>query len=165
MDYRDKIKRATEQFVKRETSAQGPKRNNKKPEKEVEKQVLVWLKQNNFCCDVVEAKATFSVASNRYTGRAASPGMSDIIGNTSNGLAVFIELKAPGRRVGSALREDQRAFLTRKIQSGCFAVVADSAEYIDRVWKHYLTLSQEEKISYLLNEIPKHNPRQDEFPW
>ncbi len=163
-DPRDGTRKALERYYQRqEPKAVEPKRTNEKPEKEVEKAVLIWLKQNNFCCDIIESKARFSTSTGGYTGRAASIGMPDIIGNYKNGLYVCIELKAPGRRVGSALREQQRNFLVKKIHTKAFAVVVDSVEYLEKTWKHFCALPSEQRQEFLLKEIPVHNERQLKF--
>lgn len=165
MSYKERVKKAIENYEKKQNAIDfEPRRTNEKPEKEVEKAVLIWCKQNSFDVDVVEAKSKYNVSTGMYTGRATSIGLSDIIGNDKHGLAIFIELKAEGRRVGSALREQQRKFLTRKIMSNCFAVVTDSAEYLEQSYRHFLSLpTVEEKQDYLLKELPKHTPRQTDL--
>lgn len=163
MDYKKRITDAIARYEERQGVQIKPQRKNQKPEKLVEDEVSLWLRQNQFDCDIVEAKAKFSTATGRYSGRAASPGMSDIVGNTGDGLAVYIELKAKGRRVGSALAPKQRMFLTRKIQTGCFAICCDGLDYLERTWKHFLSLSKNERIVYLLNELPEHTQRQLDF--
>lgn len=162
MDRKKRVEAAIEGYFKRqEVKEIPPKRTNEKPEKTVEKAVLVWCKQNGFCMDVVESKSKFNTQTMRYTGRAASPGMPDLVGNTSNGLACFIELKAPGCRNGSNLRDNQRDFLTRKIHTNCFAVVTDSVTYLEATWTTYKSLpNKEERIKFLLNELPQHKTRQ-----
>ena len=160
-----RVKAAVEKYLNRTYGLESPtpKRSNQKPEKAVEEEVLLWCRQKQFDVDVIEAKAKFNVATGRYTGRAASAGFPDIVGNTNKGLAVYIELKSKGRRVGSALRPNQRAFLHRKIRTGCFAVMTDSLEYIDKTWTHFCSLPTiEQRISYLLNELPDHAHRGQE---
>ena len=112
---------------------------------------------------MVEAKAVFSVATKRYTGKTTSFGLSDIVGNSSTGLAIYIELKAPGRRVGSAIRPKQREFIIRKIKTGCFAIVTDSAQYANEVWLKFQPLDYEQRVELLLSELPAHNQRQLSF--
>ena len=161
MDYRSRVKKALAGFEKRQEIEIKPRRKNKKPEKAVEQEILLWCRQKGFDVDVVESKAKFNTITGLYTGKATIPGMSDILGNTSDGRAVFIELKAKGRRVGSALREEQRAFLIRKIKGSCFAVVTDSIEYIEDIWMKYQALFPHERIPFLLSELPKHTHRKD----
>jgi hypothetical protein len=100
-----------------------------KPEKLVERQVLAMCARMGLDVDVIESKATYSKNLERYTKSKAAPvGMADLVGNDANGVAVFIELKAPGKVEN--LRPEQRAFLLRKIQSGCFAVAVDDPELL-----------------------------------
>lgn len=162
MDYKKRVQDAMNKYYQKlegETDP-SPKRKNQKPEKLVEAEVLLWCKQNGFDVDVVDSKATFSLATRRYTGKTTSFGLSDIIGNTSEGLGVYIELKAKGRRVGSALDPKQRAFLIRKINTGAFAIMCDSSDYLNQAWNHFKTLTFEDRISFLINELPSHNQRQ-----
>lgn len=165
MDYKKRVVGALERYYQRqEKQEETPSRKNNDPEKQLEKKACEWFKLNGFDIDIIEAKATFNPSDMSYTGISASFGMSDCVGNSNRGHAVFIELKAPGRRIGSALREKQRSFLIRKINTGCFAIVADSIEYIDKTWKHFQSLpTMNERISFLLNELPQHKPRQVDF--
>lgn len=168
IDYKARTKKALEGYFKKQDISQDlamkPKQKRGKPEKLVEKDVLIWCKQKGFCVDVVEAKAVYSVSTGRYTGRVTSFGLSDIIGNTKDGLFVCIELKSPGRRVGSALHPRQREFLIKKIKTNAFAVMADSVAYIDKTWTHFCLLpTTEQRISYLLNELPDHAHRSQDL--
>lgn len=158
---KESTKKAIENYYKRQEVDIKPTRKNKKPEKQVEQDVLIWAKSKGMSLDIIEAKAKFNTATGMYTGRAASAGLSDLIGNTQHGLAVFIELKSHGRRIGSALHPRQRAFLTEKIMSNCFAICADSSAYCEKVYTHWLSLpTSEERIAFLLKELPEHNPQQ-----
>ena len=100
-----------------------------KPEKSVEKQILAWCRVNRWDVDVIESKATYSLRLKAYRKSTSVPeGFSDICGNTSEGRAVYIELKAPGVK---EVRVKQRAFLLRKIRSGTIAgVVRCQAELV-----------------------------------
>lgn len=160
MDYKKRVREAVEGFIKKQDLPETTTRKNEKPENIVVNSILLWCKQNGFDVHVFESKAKFNVSTGRYTGRAASPGTPDIIGNSKNGLACYIEAKAPGCRNGSNLRPQQREFLTRKIQTECFAVCADSAAYVENTWNHFISLPPQERIEYLLKELPQHNPRQ-----
>ncbi len=115
---------------------QAPRRKNEKPEFEVKKAVMGWLRANGFSCHVIESKAVFSVAAGRYMGGQTDAGVSDIFGVAPGGLAVFIELKAPGKR--ATLRPGQRAFLTDKIRFGSFAVCVDSVDCLREIWEKFL---------------------------
>lgn len=132
-------KNALERYYGRQMAEQErshkPKRKNEKPEFELRKIVLPWLRRNGFSINIIEAKATWSPEAGRYTSGQTAPGVADLFGCTPCGLGCFIELKAPGRR--STLRPGQRAFLTEKIQLGCFGVVIDSVECLEIVWNEF----------------------------
>lgn len=160
MDYKKRVTDALNNYYKKQEPSFKKKRKNAKPEKAVEQQILIWCRQKGFDVDVVESKSKFNTQTMRYTGRAASPGMSDIIGNTNNGLAVFIELKSKGRRVASALAPKQREFLIRKIHTGCFAIMCDSIEYAENTWNQFLSLPNAQRIEFLLNELPTPRDKQ-----
>lgn len=150
-------------YKKQDPDYYEPRRKNEKPEESVVSAIYAWCSNMGWDVDIVEVKAKFNVETQMYTGRAASPGISDILGNTEKGLAVYIEVKAPDKRVGSALRGKQREFLSRKIETGCFAIMADSVEYLEKTWLHFITLSPEERKSFLFKELPEHKPRQLKF--
>ena len=111
------------------------KKKNNRPEKEVEKEVMEWLKRNDFSCHVVESKAVFSASAGIFLHSQADPGMSDIIGCTPDGMGCFIELKAKGKK--STLKMHQRKFLLSKIARGAFSVCVDSVEYLEKCWDYY----------------------------
>ena len=130
-----------------------PRAKNKKPEKDTESSVLEWSKHNNCFLHVIES-SSYDPISRRKTLSKAQAGFPDLVGNTNEGLSLYIELKAKDRR--STLREDQRSFLTMKIHQGCFAVVVDSRARLEQYWKGYHSLkTSQEKKAYLLDCLPK----------
>lgn len=124
------------------------RKKNTKPEKEVERHVLEWLRVNNFDVNIVESKAVFNPKIGRYLSSMSTPGMSDVIGNDRNGKAVYIELKAKGKI--NTLRENQFEFLKRKILTNCFAVVIDDVEKLSKYYNHWISLSIQAGREYLL---------------
>jgi len=126
------------------------------PEKQVEREVLSWSKDNDFDLTVIESKAVYNVQAGRYMDSMTSESMPDLCGNKGP-LACFIELKAMGKL--KTLKEHQREFLVRKIKQGCFAVCVDGSDSLARLWKSY-SLSVD-KISFLLNSLPKRTPKQE----
>lgn len=114
---------------------------------------MAWLKSNGFSCNVVEAKAVFNQAAGRYISSQAIPGMSDIIGNDQNGVGVYIELKAKGRL--STVSYKQINFLKEKISTNCFAVCVDSADMLDKMYRHWLKLKKEERFKYLMETLER----------
>lgn len=96
---------------------------------------MSWLNQNGFACDIIESKAVFSKAANRYLHGQTVPGMSDIVGVDSVGRACYIELKAKGKRNNISMA--QYVFLQAKIQNHAFAVVVDSADLLAQYYKAF----------------------------
>lgn len=155
MDDKNKagIKAAIEKYIqKNDPTANKPKRKNNTPELDfIANELRPYLISQNIDYDVIEAKSTFSEATMTYTSQAVVPGYPDISGNFSNGLAVYIEVKAPGKR--RTLRPDQREFLIRKINSNAFASVTDSVEHLDDLIKRF-KISKDRK-ELLLKDLPK----------
>ena len=85
--------------------------------------------------------------------KVSEVGFSDLVGNFE-GTAAFIELKAPyQKRVPSIA---QYFFIKRKIESGCFACVADSTLYIDELWQRWLGIvDTDARKKMLLKELKK----------
>lgn len=161
MDHKARAKKAIENFIlKNETYRE--KRTNNKPEEDfIHNELMPWLEENGFDCNVIESKSSYSKERQRYISQHAKPGISDIFGNYKNGLSVFIEAKAPTRR--NTLRDNQREFLIRKIRSGCFAICCCDLHYIDKVWTHFKTLPSELRIEFLLKELPVKRDEEQEL--
>ena len=111
-----------------------PRRKNQKPEKITEKQVKIWLEKGGFSGHIVEAKGVFSQSQGRWTKGQTDKGFSDIVGCDPNGWAIFIELKAKGKRKN--LSPHQYLFLKDKIERGAFAIVTDSDTYLESGYRH-----------------------------
>lgn len=132
----DSVKKAINKFSSNQIPKKKRSKPNSKPEKQItEPAIMGWCASQGWDVSVVESKAVYSKATGRYTNQQAESGMSDLVGNTNSGLAVFIELKAPGRR--NSIRDGQHDFLMRKIQSGCFAVCTDSVDHISKIWRMF----------------------------
>lgn len=139
----------------REQERERSPRRNSKPEHEVKVRVMHWLEANGFSCDVVESRAVYSKAAGRYVNGQTRKGFSDLTGCAPDGTAVFIELKAPGRR--STLRPEQREFLMSKIQCGAFALVVDSVHYLTDAWTeftHRRRMDPQLARAFLLRHLP-----------
>lgn len=160
MDHKSRAKKAIENYINKHETYRPKKRNQKPEEVFIHNLLMPWLEANGFSCNVVESKSSYSKDRQRYISQNAKPGISDIFGNYKNGLATFIEAKAPTCR--NTLRDNQREFLICKINSGAFAVCTDSIEYIDKVWTHFKTLPFESRIEYLLSELPKQKQRESD---
>jgi len=124
-NYKDRVRAAMARHHERQLKAEGePKRKNKAPEKEVERECLEWMRRQGWSVNVFEAKATWDKRG-FYRGQAMKEGTPDCIGCDSFGTFVAVEFKAPGRL--STLRPLQRKYLVEKIERGAFAAVVDSA--------------------------------------
>lgn len=124
---------------------------NLKPEKLVEVEVLAWCNQNAWSVDVYDSKATYSEKSKSYKkSKSLKQGTPDIVGNCQNGLACYIELKAPGIYYCS---QEQYLFLKRKIESNAFGCVVRSAKELEEYYLSYKNASDSK--SYLLSILPK----------
>jgi len=137
-----------------------PKKKQKTPEKDVQKSVLDWARENKVHLHVIEA-STWNGRTRTFGDSKASAGFPDLVGNTEQGLVCYIELKAKGRR--SNLSDKQRVFLEAKIAQSCFAVVVDSRTRLEQYWKGFWSLkSPEERQSYLLETLPKKRKSRNE---
>lgn len=122
-----------------------------KPEKITQSLIQSWCLKNSFWVHVIESKATFSKNLNRYLRGNAPEGFPDMVGITPCGLACYIELKARGKR--SNLSPEQTSFLVKAIALGAFAVVTDSPENIEAIWRCWQ--STNDKKHFLLTQVPK----------
>ncbi len=129
-------------------------KKNKKPEKEVEKTVMGWLRWHGFSCDVIESKAVFSAKLGRYMHSQAVPGMADIIGNNKDGIGIYIELKAPGKI--SNVSEAQDKFIREKIETNCFACVVDSSTLLEKIYQAWVSIGDlAEKRLFLIKLLER----------
>lgn len=149
------VKKNSRKYIKKARTTKRTK--NQKPEKQVEKYCLVWLRKNGFDVDIIEAGGGF----NAYGAVTVKSGYVDCSGNDRHGYAVYIEFKAPKRL--STLRENQRDFLERKINSGAFACVVDSACLLEDIYAEWFNTDLPEKKNYLLSKLPRRKTRTDDF--
>lgn len=124
-------------------------------ERFIQFEVLAWALQNRWSLDVYDSKGTFSKARGRYAQNTGMKiGTPDLIGCDAHGRAVFLELKKHGHR--SKCRLEQRQFLERKIDSNAFALVVDDVQYLQKVYLHFVSLSDlKERRDYLKSLLPK----------
>ena len=132
--------------------------NSIKPEKRVEQEVRFWCARNGIWTEVYDSKATYSEAKGRYSRSLGLPvGTPDLQGVSQEGLAVTIELKAPGKIENVSL--DQYQFLLRVLDHHGFAAVIDSVERLDLLWKEWNSLRKDQDLKtaskYLLSHLPK----------
>lgn len=127
------------------------KKKNSNPEGKFVLVLKKHLETLGFSIDIVEAKAVYNESAGRYMNGKARPGFPDMVGNTPNGLSVWIEVKAPGKR--NNVRVEQHAFLLKKINMGCFAIVCDSIEYFDKLLLEWKQAPDRKQV--LLEALPK----------
>ncbi len=126
-------------------------KRNKAPEKQVVKDQIKWLRSIGCSVYIVEAQAVYSPKAGRYLSSQTKPGTSDICGNNRDGIGVYVESKAKGRR--SSLRPDQRDFLEEKIGTNCFAVVSDSVEHLEQVYNEWFGRGRADRRLFLMSLI------------
>lgn len=151
-DYKKRVENAIYSYYERQQPKKvTPRKKNEKPEAEFMLLFKKYLEGLGWSVDIIESKGVFNEEAGRYMHGKTRPGYPDISGNMCNGLAIYIETKAPGRR--STVRPDQREFLINKIASNCFAIVCDSINYFDRVFAEWQ--ESPNKKAFLLKEIPE----------
>lgn len=152
-DYKKSVQAAVEKFNEKNNPnyTKETRKNNKPEEDFIHNELVPFLKSINIDHNVIEAKSTFSEKSQRYSMQSVAPGYPDISGNFPNGLAVYIEAKAPGCR--SRLRKDQSDFLIRKINSNSFACVTDSIEHLKNLIDKFKTTDNRKAL--LLKDLPQ----------
>jgi len=135
-----------------------PSRTNQKPEKEVEKECLKWMRDKGWNVQIYEAKATWSPAAGQWLQQGMKSGTCDCMGSTSDGHMVAVEFKAPGRlsTFNSQDRYNQRKFIVDKINSNCFACVTDSAARLEFIFTTWVKIPDaSERRTYLLSMLPQ----------
>lgn len=148
---KQRIIKAMEKFNKKHDPTR-TRRTNQKPEKDVQDKCLEWMRSSGWEVEIIEAKATFDPKLGIWRNQAVKAGYVDCTGNDSTGHAVAVEFKAPGKL--KTLRDKQREFLVRKIESGCFGVVVDSAALLEKLYHQWLPMDRAMRIKFLLGELP-----------
>jgi hypothetical protein len=170
-EHKQRVKLALENFMRKNDPAQKtPRPKNKKPESELTVEFLKHFKQHpNFSIHRYESKAVWSPDDGRYISTQVVPGHPDLAGCDSTGRAIYLELKAPGRR--ATVRDNQHQFLRHKIKLNCFCLVADSIEFFSTAylqWSNLLKTGGEvDAQEFLLKLLPtpklKSDPENDQF--
>jgi hypothetical protein len=164
-------KAAIERYYKRqEPKAQRKSVHNDKPEKEVEKACLAWMREMNWTVAIYESKATYSEAAGRYISQNMKAGTADCMGNMASGIGVIVEFKAP-KKLSTFARpanHRQQEFMKEKIRSGCFACVTDSVTRLYTIYMKWVDLRGlgliDESKEYLLEMLPKRQKQEDNTP-
>lgn len=149
-DLKKRVQQAIENHHKKLLPKQ--KRKHTHPERDItQPDILAWCRSRNWSIDVVESRAVFNEKSGGYHQQQAKSGFSDLVGNMIDGRAVFIELKAPGKRTNASAAQVQ--FLTQKINTNCFACVTDGSKHLAQLFARWLNAP--DKKSVLLDDLPQ----------
>lgn len=113
-------------------------------EKAVEQEIMAWAFQNRWSLDVYDSKGSYSETRGQYARNTGiKTGHPDLAGSDNLGRAVYLELKKAGQ--ASKCRLEQHQFLSRKIESNCFAMVVDSVQVLETTYHTWLKLRNEGK--------------------
>ncbi len=151
------LDRSEKERIKLHPNKASAKKANGKPEKLVEKDCMAWLIKNGFDVQVIESKAVLRGGEWRQAGAAF--GTCDILGTSPYGEAVFIELKALGKRCTfwRSGNDRQTEYLVSKIKANAFAVVVDNSHDLDRwfhAWRGWKLVGLDRAREYLTDLLP-----------
>lgn len=163
-DHKAGVRDALNKFYQRQAAKDKPKESRAhygKPEKEVEKACLEWMRAKGWSVQILEAKATWSPQANRWLQQSMKAGTCDCMGNTDTGIGVAVEFKAPGRlsSINTERRYAQRKFIVDKINTNTFACVVDSVQRLETIWSRWNELREKgalgEARNYLISMLPQ----------
>lgn len=127
------------------------------PEKRVEGEIKSWLFLNGFHVDVYDSKGSFSQAAGRFVrNRSMKTGTPDLLGLSSQGYFVALELKANGKE--KVCRIEQRHFLENIIQKNGFGLVVSSVSYLSEIWSQWISFRESGKLENARNLLLKNLP-------
>lgn len=127
-----------------------------KPEKIVERHVRIWAAQKGWMLNVFDSKKQRNSKGIFAKSNAAEVGTPDLIGCDTEGHAVYIELKAPGKE--GVLRLKQRMFLDLAIEHNCFACVTSDTKELEQIYAGWLIcrdISEKDAREFLRDNLPK----------
>ena len=168
--FKDRIKASVEKSSQKDLNEinrlQGKGKKNKKPEKEVEKACLEWMRSLSWDVNIYEAKAVYN-PDGTYRSSRMKAGVCDCMGVTPEGIPIYVEFKAKDRRTTFNLDKniEQRKFLLKKIDYCAFAVVVDSAERLAEYWNGWRDVVMDGGLingrDYLRSVLPKKKKSHD----
>lgn len=129
-----------------------PSKYNKKPEESVVKEIVDCARAEGFFIKRYESKA--KNVGGRWINSGMAFGTPDLMACSPDGYFCAIEVKAPGKRVASCLRDNQRKFLIDIIKHNGFGIVTDSKNHFLAMYYKWLKLEGDEAINFLLNDLP-----------
>jgi hypothetical protein len=133
------------------------KRKHTKPEKDVEKECVTWMRTHGWVVQIYESKATLS--NGVWRQQSMKAGNADCQGTLPGGIACYIEFKSPGRLSTFNNPKNQRQidFILARIDMGAFACVVDSVTLLSHIyseWKKLRETDPTEAKNYLLESLP-----------
>ncbi len=137
---------------------------NRRPEKDVEKECLAWMRKMAWTVNIYESKAVWNAKAETWSQSGMRFGTCDCMGNMEDGVAVAVEFKAPGK-LSSFNREDnfkQRQFIFDRINTNVFACVVDSARRLEEIYEAWLVIRALDKAKareYLISSLPQISER------
>lgn len=155
---KDRARKALESYYQNQLPKERKiKAKNQRPEKDVEYECLVWMRQQGWDVQIYEAKAVWNPKARRYLSQSMKAGTVDCQGLMPGGVFVAVEFKAPKRisTFNLAKNHRQRQYLIEKISFGAFGCVVSSATRLEQIYNSWRDLkSPEEKRTYLMACLP-----------
>ncbi len=156
---KDSTKKALDSYMSRQLKTKQKRGANGKPEKEVERACLAWMRAQGWQVQIYAASSTYSPSAGRWIGQAMKAGTVDCQGLLPDGTFVAVEFKAPGRLKTFNLEKNtrQREYLIQKIKMNAFGCVVDSARRLQMIFDGYKELmetSKDQAQMFLLRELP-----------
>jgi hypothetical protein len=156
---KDRARKALENYYTKQIKKSGPPKKNRKPEKEVAKWCMDWMRSQDWSVQIVESKNTYNPQAGRWVSSSTKAGTADCLGTLPSGTFVAIEFKSPGRL--STFNADknvrQRDYIIEKIHTYSFACVVDSVARLKEIYDAYvsaLEVSKDKAKNVLLNYLP-----------
>lgn len=155
----DAMIRHHEKDAKEIDKLQGRGKKNKAPEKDVERECLLWMRSVGWIVEIYEAKASYDPKTGIYRSMGMKAGTLDCMGVLPSGISVAVEFKARGKlatfnRDGN---ERQREFATARINANCFCCVVDSVDMLSSIfikWEQLRLVDVVAARDYLLDCLP-----------
>lgn len=170
-DHKAGTRKAMANYYKRQEPKNERKgKHNDKPEKEVERACLSWMREQGWDVQIFESKATYDPRRERYVSQNMKVGTADCLGHMPSGIGVVVEFKAPSKisTFSAPANHRQQEFMKQKIETGCFACVTDSVARLYTIHLKWVGLRDSGLIAeakeYLLEMLPKRMKKDDLTP-
>ena len=111
-----------------------PRRHRGKPERAVQKAILLWLRANGCLVAVTDAGAAYKAGA--FFGDAIPAGWPDITGLLPDGRFIGVECKAPGGKQS----QEQKDCEARIRGNGGHYCLAESVEDVENYFRDHLLL-------------------------